>query len=139
MELNEERLDYVKYRLEKAKDDLESSKELLVVGKYRSSLNRSYYAIFHSMRSLLATEHKDFRHHSGVISYFNQYYVKTGIFEKEFAKIVSGASLQREKADYTDFFLATKEEAEQQYQNAEKFYNRIEEYLYQQIPQLNNR
>ena len=36
----------VKYRLENAQDKLESAEILLLAGKYKDSIGRSYYAIF---------------------------------------------------------------------------------------------
>ena len=67
--------------------------------------------------------------HSGVIAYFNQNYVKEGIFSKEVSKIIRMASENREKADYLDFFIASKEEAERQIVRAEEFINVIKTYL----------
>lgn len=41
--------------------------------------------------------------HSGVIGYFNQYFVKDGHIPKEASKIICNASEMREQADYEDF------------------------------------
>ena len=67
--------------------------------------------------------------HSGVIAYFNQNYVKEGIFSKELSKIIRMASENREKADYLDFFIASKDEPERQIVRAEEFINVIKTYL----------
>lgn len=40
------------YRLERAKEMLSASENNLAVKQYRTSLNRSYYAIFHAMRAV---------------------------------------------------------------------------------------
>ena len=45
-----------KYRLEKAENDFEASKILLENGLFAQALNRSYYAIFHAARAILAFE-----------------------------------------------------------------------------------
>lgn len=39
------------YRLERAKEMLQASKDNLGMKQYRTSLNRSYYAVFHAMRA----------------------------------------------------------------------------------------
>ena len=39
------------YRMECAREMLEAAKENLEIGQYKTSLNRSYYAIFHAMRA----------------------------------------------------------------------------------------
>lgn len=62
----------VKYRLDKAKNDFEASKILLENGLFSQALNRSYYSIFHAVRSVLAFEQFDSKKHSGIIAYFNQ-------------------------------------------------------------------
>lgn len=48
-----------RYRLEKALDDLASAELLFNNNHYAQSVNRSYYAIFHSVRSLLAYDRFD--------------------------------------------------------------------------------
>ncbi len=70
------------YRFEKAKEDLEAATVNLDNGFIKASINRSYYAIFHSIRSVNALDEFDSKKHSGVIAYFNQYYIHSGKFEK---------------------------------------------------------
>ena len=41
-------IDLCTYRLEKAKDDLGTAEENLQKNRFSQSINRSYYAIFHS-------------------------------------------------------------------------------------------
>lgn len=67
-----------KYRMDKANDELETSKIMSDNKKYSQSINRSYYAIFHAVRSLLALRKFDSSKHSGIIAYFNQHYIKSG-------------------------------------------------------------
>ena len=79
-------IDLSGYRLEKAKEDLETAEENLKTGKLRASVNRSYYAVFHALRAITALDHFDSGKHSGIIAFFNLHYVKTGIFDKEISK-----------------------------------------------------
>ncbi len=74
----------MKYRLDTAKEKLESAKILLDAGKYRDSIGRSYYAIFTAVRAVLAYDKVDFSKHSGVISYFQKEYIKTGRLDVKF-------------------------------------------------------
>ena len=67
--------------------------------------------------------------HSGVIAHFNQEYVKSGVFPKEVSKLIKEASENREKADYLDFFIASKDEAQKQITRAEKVIEYIGNYL----------
>jgi len=97
--------------------------------RYKNTLNRAYYAIFHAIRAVNALSGFDSSKHSGVIAYFNQNYVKDGVFSKELSKIIKMASENREKADYLDFFIASKEEAERQILRAKEFIDVIKIYL----------
>ena len=40
------------YRMDRAKEMLVAARENLEIGQYKTSLNRSYYAIFHAMNIL---------------------------------------------------------------------------------------
>lgn len=73
---NQEIIDLSFYRLNKAKRDLEDSKRTLELEMYDNAANRSYYAIFHAARAVLALDGLDFKKHSGVISSFQKIILK---------------------------------------------------------------
>ena len=64
--------------------------------------------------------------HTGILSYFDRYFVKTGIFEKNYSKIAHSAFDTRQDNDYEDFYIPSEEEAEKQLKDAEIFLNEIE-------------
>lgn len=97
-----------KYRFETSLEDIDDAKLMFDNGRYKNTLNRAYYSIFHAIKSVVILDGFDSSKHSGIIAYFNQNYVKTGIFPKEMSKIIRAASENREKADYHDFFIASK-------------------------------
>ena len=55
-----------KYRLERSREDLETAEENLASGKYRASVNRAYYAVFHALRAITALDRFDSGKHSGI-------------------------------------------------------------------------
>lgn len=118
-----------KYRFESSEEALADAKLMFENGRYKNALNRAYYAIFHSMRAVNSLEGFDSSKHSGVIAFFNQTYVKDGVFPRDMSKIVRRAAESREKADYLDFFVASRDEAENQIRRAEEFLQVIEQYL----------
>lgn len=124
----------VKYRLESARDRLRSSQLLLEAGQYKDSIGRSYYAIFTAVRAVLATNEVDFSKHSGVISYFQKEFIKTGKFDIKYSKILQNAFQIRNTCDYDDFYIATKNDAEEQYKNAEEMLITIERFLTDNMP-----
>jgi Uncharacterized conserved protein related to C-terminal domain of eukaryotic chaperone, SACSIN len=119
----------VNYRLDNAKEKLESAKLLLDGGKYRDSIGRSYYAIFTAVRAVLANDKVDFSKHSGVIAYFQKEYIKTGKFDVKYSRYLQTAFQIRNSCDYDDFFIASKQDAEEQYSRAMEFYEEIHKYL----------
>ena len=127
--LDKEKYDLAVYRLEKAEICLNDAKLLLENNSLTASSNRAYYAIFHSARAVLAIDGEDRKRHSGVISYFQEHYIKNGVFEKIYSYILQNAFEIRQEADYEDFYVISRSEAVQQVENAEKFLSRIREYI----------
>ncbi len=127
--MDEKRKDLCLYRLEKARKCQESARLLVQSGDYCSAANRSYYCIFHCIRSLLALEGVDFSKHAGVMAYFQRNYVKTGTFGKEYSRILTEAFEVRSESDYDDYYMISKEEVEEQIQNAHTFLNGVMQYV----------
>lgn len=123
------RKDLCLYRLEKAEKCLESANLLVKSEDYCGAANRSYYAIFHSIRSVLALDNVDFSKHAGVMAFFQKNYIKTGIFEKSYSKILTEAFEVRTESDYDDYYVISKEDVEMQIKNADFFVKGIKEYV----------
>lgn len=125
----EQRSDFAHYRLEKAKQELESADILLRQGFYQQAANRAYYCIFHAMRAVLALEEVDFRQHSGVIAHFNQTYLKPGLLDRSLSKTISEAEFVRTNSDYRDFYVISKEQTRKQCENEKLFLQAVNEYI----------
>lgn len=121
--------DLCRFRLEQAAGALRSSATLFKENDIRGSLNRSYYAIYYAARSLLALKQMETRKHSGLVATFIKEYIASGVFDKEFSNIIKSAQKMRIEADYEDFYVLSKETAEEQLNNAEKFVGKIKGYL----------
>lgn len=123
------RKELMNYRLESARERLNSAKILLISGSYKDSIGRSYYAMFTAVRALLAKDGVDYSKHAGVISYFQKEYIKTGEFNKKYSKYLSQAFQIRNNTDYSDFFVVSQSDAKEQYEKAEEFLRVIGNYL----------
>ena len=117
------------YRMEQAERCIQSAKLLIEDGDYKGAANRSYYAIFHCMRSVLALDKVDFSKHSGVSAYFRKEYIKTGKFDVELSDMIKEAFDVRSDSDYDDYFIVSKEDVYRQIENAEYFYEQVRKYL----------
>lgn len=119
----------MKYRLESARERLDSAEILFLNGNYKDSIGRSYYAMFTAVRALLARDGVDYSKHAGVISYFQKEYIKTQKIDKKYSKYLSQAFQIRNNTDYSDFFIVSQSDAKEQYEKAKEFEKMIEEYL----------
>jgi len=66
---------------------------LLERDSLRSSVNRAYYAAYHAVRALLASEGVNPKTHKGVLTMFGEKFIKTGKIGIEFSDALKGASM----------------------------------------------
>ena len=118
-----------KFRIEQARECLRSAELESEEGIYRAAANRSYYCIFHAMRAVLALEKFDSKKHSGIISAFRKKYIKTKIFPELLSDYIRDAFDVRSNSDYEDFFIISKNDIEEQVNNARSFLESIESYI----------
>lgn len=121
--------DLIQYRMTSAHEKLESAKVLLNAQLYKDSVGRSYYAIFSAIRAVLAMKQIDFSKHAGVIAYFQKEYIKTEIFIKKYSKYLQQAFQIRNSCDYDDFYIVSRQDAEEQYERAVEIISVIERYI----------
>jgi uncharacterized protein (UPF0332 family) len=131
--LNKDNGALAKYRMEKAKKCLLESGETLENGRYEASASRSYYAMFHAARSLFAADGLEFKRRSAVFSHFREKYIKTGILPAAMSNSFAAASILRENAEYTDFFVVSKNEVQEQLASAAMFVDEAAKRLRKQI------
>ena len=127
--MDELKINLAKSRFQQAEDELEAAKTLFKSKHFKSSLSNSYYAIFHSVRTVFAFERIDSKRHTGVIHLFIQNFIKTGLLKNDMQVILSNAFQIRLESDYKDFYVVSKEEAQRQLNNAGLFLNEIKEFV----------
>ena len=127
--------DLVLYRIETAKSDLKSAEVLLNAGEYRGANNRAYYSIYHAISAIHALNGKSYKRHKDSLGNFNKEYIKTGIFPGTLGRRIAEAEEIRHASDYDDFYIATKEEAEEQIMTADELIRLIEIYCKEHLKQ----
>ena len=75
--------------IKKARRSVAASKRLLKDKDVDFAISRLYYAVFYGMEAVLLTKNITSSKHAGVISQFNQLFVKEGIFPKHFSKAIN--------------------------------------------------
>lgn len=129
--MEEELKTLVLFRFGKARNCLNLARQLFEDCEYGFALNRAYYAVFEAMRAVNAIDGFDSSKHSGVISHFNQYYVKDGTFSAGTAAVIKRAYMLREKSDYEDFFEPVQNDVEEIIESVADVLNEVEHFLNQ--------
>ena len=117
------------YRIAEAEDSLKVADRCFQDGFYKDSINRSYYSAFYCIKAVLALGTIDFKRHKDVMAYFNKEYVAKEIFPREIGRKLGTLQRVREKSDYDDFYIASREKAEEQFQTAELVIGEVKKYL----------
>ncbi len=60
---------------------------------------------------------------------FQKEFIKTEVFDKKYSKYLQQAFQIRNSCDYDDFFIVSKQDAEEQYERATEVLVVIEEYI----------
>jgi len=121
--------DYSLLRLEKSLDDLEASQICYDAGKYNAAVNRAYYSVYHAIRAVLALDNIERSKHSGNISYFREYYIAPGIFDRSYSETIKKAEVLRNSADYNDMQKIGAEEAKDVIDKANNFYVVVKKHI----------
>ncbi len=117
--------------IENAREMLKVAQLLLDNDFYTSAVNRAYYAVFYAANALLITKKLSSSKHSGVISLFRQYFVKTGLIDPEYSKIYGRMLEGRREGDYELQASWTREEVQTHLGDATRFVMEMERWLKQ--------
>ena len=130
MNTEEKKKELALYRLQQAEESLDEA-EFLFAGRKspRSVINRAYYAMFYSVLALLIFEPFSSSKHSGVLSYFNKRFIKDGLFPKDLGRAVNKAFDIRQRGDYREQVILTREQVEPFLDWARKFIDSARSYL----------
>lgn len=130
MSARNKKAELASHRLQQADESLEEARFLHKGQKSaRSIINRAYYSMFYSILALLIYEPFSSSKHSGVISYFNRNYIKTGIFSERLGRGLNKAFDLRQRCDYLEQVNLTIEEVEPFLDLSGEFIDSIKQYL----------
>lgn len=119
----------IRLYLDRARIDLLAAESNIHQGFASVAISRAYYAMFYAASALLASKEISRSKHSGVHAAFGEQFVKTGLIEPEYARMLINAFDSRLDADYeVDSFLDS-EVAASILNDAKEFVARIERYL----------
>lgn len=125
------------YRIQTAKENLNSARILFDAKEYKDANNRAYYAIFHAINAIHALNGKSYKRHKDAVANFNKDYVKTEVFPREIGRKIGEAEVIRHASDYDDFYIASSEETERQIVVADEFICMVEDYCTAELEETN--
>ncbi len=109
--IDNNRSDYINYRIERAFETLEEAEILAKNEKWNAVINRLYYASFYAVTAILISKEIETKSHDGVRIKFGQEFIRTGIFDKEMGRHFSKLFDLRTKGGYGDLFDHSQETA----------------------------
>jgi uncharacterized protein (UPF0332 family) len=134
----EEKIALSNIRAEKSKEAINDAIGSLNAGMFKTSANRSYYAVLHAARSLLILHGSDPLKHDGVKTMIALHFVKTNILPTELIDIFKDLLALRSDVDYGDFESVDKDDAEDAIEQAKRFIEIIETVREQLIKEMSS-
>lgn len=105
----DERKEYVRYRLESAYTTFEAARVLAENGFWNSAVNRLYYSLYYAVNAILVLHSIQTKSHSGTKSKFSEHFIKTGKFDKKYGRLLSELYDWRQRGDYQNIFEYNRE------------------------------
>ena len=123
-------IEYVNYRMARARESLDAARMLLEGNHPYDSVNRLYYACFYAVTSLLLIEGYSSPKHTGIIALFDRWWIRPRRLPETMGRFYRRLFESRHESDYGEAPpFPVREEMEEWYRDAEEFIGRIEEEL----------
>lgn len=107
--------------IRKAERSLEAALTLFEGNNFDFAVSRAYYSMFYMAEAVLLTKNLSFSKHAGVISGFNQHFIKTGILDYRYYEMLRYAFEQRGIGDYRFEAQISRETAQKVLNDAREF------------------
>jgi uncharacterized protein (UPF0332 family) len=119
----------VVYRLQRARETLGDAHLLCErEGSLWSVINRAYYAML-PVLGLLTSVGKGASKHSGVLTLFDEYFIKPGHLPREMSKAIHKAFELRQIGDYRELATLDEGQATEILTVADEFVDKVDQYL----------
>lgn len=108
--MNNEKHSLIAYRLECSDEMMSDAQSLIAEGRWKSAVNRLYYAVFQAVSALMIQESIRIKSHSGAKAMLELYFIKTERIDKKWSKFYNNLSDSREESDYGAYVIFTEED-----------------------------
>jgi len=114
---------------DRARQALTQARDVFKLGHYDLTISRAYYAMFYATCALLSSRGVVTKSHSAAHALFAQYFVKPGLIEAEYSRMLGNTFNLRLDSDYEIVMSHSQAEAENALEDAARFVERIETYM----------
>lgn len=132
------RIEMIRKHLDKSLQTWYEAEAARTLRMWPMTANRMYYALVNALRALLLLDGHPTHSHAGMKSAIGQYYVLTGIFTIEEARLFSQMETMREKADYDCYFDATETDVTEKYEPTRLLIDKIKQLVTSRLPEANH-
>jgi uncharacterized protein (UPF0332 family) len=115
--------------LRSADDELQAAHDNLQLGHIRVAVSRAYYAMFYASTALLGSRGVWRSKHQGVIAAFGEHFVKPGLIEPAYGRMLNDAFHARLDTDYVPHVHLDADATRELVQKAQGFVRRIAQFL----------
>jgi uncharacterized protein (UPF0332 family) len=119
----------VKYRIEQAKEAIKEVNILIEKNLLTLAINRIYYGMFYMLLALALKKGFKTSKHNQLIGWFNKEFVKTGIINQKFGKIINKGFEDRTDGDYGIFVQFEKDEVSMKFFDMKEFISELEKII----------
>ena len=102
-----ERIALVQYRIQKANDTWEETKDIVKGELWYAAANRMYYSCYYLTSALLISYGIEANTHAGVIRMLGKHFVATGLLSDDMGSFYSRLFELRQSGDYDDWKVVT--------------------------------
>lgn len=86
---DDQKQNYIVYRLESAHKAVNDASILADNDSWNAAVNRLYYAVYYAVSALLLKNGIHTKTHSSIKGQFAQNFVKTGLFDQKYSKLLA--------------------------------------------------
>jgi uncharacterized protein (UPF0332 family) len=119
----------IQYRLNQSRQTIGEVSKLIESDLLNIAVNRIYYGIFYSLTALALRYEYESSKHFQLMGWFNQNFIKPGLIEIKYGKILRNAFKNRSDGDYAPFILFEKDDVIEMQSDMEDFIEKIGSFL----------
>lgn len=124
---DEDRRALIENYINKSRVTIEKVQFLIENNEFSLAVNRIYYGIYYSLSALAIKREFKTSKHTQLIGWFNKTFIKEGIVDKRYGKLIRKAFENR--MDYNVFFDFSKEKVKQSFGEMKEVINEIQKLI----------